>query len=369
MTVYHLARKMLATGVTVAALALGHAALAKDREVRVFNWSDYIDPTILEDFTKETGIKVVYDVFDSNEVLETKLLAGGTGYDVVVPSGSFLSRQIEAKVFRKLDKSKLPNISNMWDDIAKRSSIYDPGNEYSINYMWGSTAIGYNEAKIKERMADAPVDSWDMIFKPEVVAKFKDCGIHVLDAADDILPAALNYLKLDPNSKNPDDLKKAGALMDTVRPNILKFHSSEYINALANGDICLAVGYSGDILQARKRAEEAKNGQKIVFSLPKEGAQMWFDQMAIPADTKHSEEAHIFLNYLMKPEVIAKASNVVSYANGNKASQQFLDAGIKSNPSIYPTEDTMKQLFVKTAYDAKTQRTVTRLWTKVITGK
>lgn len=369
MTGYQIARKILATGIAVAAVAMGHAALAKDREVRVYNWSDYIDESILEEFTKETGIKVVYDVFDSNEVLETKLLAGGTGYDVVVPTGPFLSRQIGAKVFQKLDKSKLPNISNMWDDISKRVAIYDPGNEYSINYMWGTTAIGYNEAKIKERMADAPVDSWDLFFKPEVLAKFKDCGIHVLDAADDILPAALNYLKLDPNSKNPEDLQKAAALMESIRPNILKFHSSEYINALANGDICLAVGYSGDILQARSRAEEAKNGQVINFGLPKEGAQMWFDQMAIPADSKHVEEAHIFLNYMMKPEVIAKASNYVSYANGNKASQEFLEDTIKNNHSIYPSEETMKHLFVKTSYDAKTQRTVTRLWTKVVTGK
>jgi len=362
-------RRAIATTIGAALLGAAGIAAAKDREVRVYNWSDYIDESILADFTKETGIKVVYDVFDSNEVLETKLLAGGTGYDVVVPTGPFLSRQISAKVFRKLDKSKLPNISNMWSDIQQRSSIYDPGNEYSINYMWGTTAIGYNEAKIKERMADAPVNSWDLIFKPEVIAKFKDCGIHILDAADDILPAVLNYLHLDPNSKNPDDLKKAGELMESIRPNIQKFHSSEYINALANGDICIAVGYSGDILQAKKRAEEAKNNQKIVFSLPKEGAQMWFDQMAIPADTKRVEEAHAFLNYLMKPEVIAKSSNFVRYANGNLASQQFLDPDVKNNPSIYPDAETMKRLFVKTAYDAKTQRVVTRLWTKVVTGK
>lgn len=369
MTGHRAVRSLVATGLAVGAMVIGHIAAAEDRQVRVYNWSDYIDESILEEFTKETGIKVVYDVFDSNEVLETKLLAGGTGYDVVVPTGPFLSRQIGAKVFGKLDKSKLPNLSNMWDDIAKRSSIYDPGNEYSVNYMWGTTAIGYNEAKIKERMADAPVNSWDLIFKPEVIAKFKDCGIHILDAADDILPAALNYLKLDPNTKNPDELQKAGALLEAIRPNILKFHSSEYINALANGDICIAVGYSGDILQARSRAEEAKNGQVINFTLPKEGAQMWFDQMAIPADSKRTEEAHAFINFMMKPEVIAKASNYVSYANGNKASKEFLDETIKNNPSIYPDEETMKRLFVKTSYDAKAQRVVTRLWTKVITGK
>ena len=344
-------------------------ALAADRVVRVYNWSDYIDELILEDFTKETGIKVVYDVFDSNEVLETKLLAGKTGYDVVVPSGNYLNRQIGAGVFQKLDKSKLPNLSNMWPEIQKRTAIYDPGNEYSINYMWGTTAIGYNEAKIKERMADAPLDSWDLVFKPEIISKFKDCGIHFLDAADDILPAALNYLGLDPNSAKPDDIAKASALLESVRPYIQKFHSSEYINALANGDICLAIGYSGDILQARNRAEEAKNGQTIALSLPKEGAQMWFDQMAIPGDAKNVEEAHAFLNYLMKPEVIAKASNYINYANGNLASQALLDEAVKADKSIYPDVATMDRLYVKTPYDAKSQRIVTRAWTKVMTGK
>ena len=369
MNTFNIACRGLAAGLVLAAVVVQPSFAAAEKEVRIFNWSDYIDPDVLTDFTKETGIKVVYDVFDSNEVLETKLLAGGSGYDVVVPTGPFLSRQIEAKVFRKLDKAKLPNLSNMWPDIAKRSSIYDPDNTYSINYMWGTTAIGFNEAKIKERMPDAPIDSWDMVFKPDVIAKFKDCGIHMLDAADDILPAALNYLKLDPNSKNPDDIKKASDLLATVRPNIQKFHSSEYINALANGDICMAVGYSGDILQARNRAEEAKNGNVIAYGLPKEGAQMWFDQMAIPADAKHVEEAHAFLNYMMKPEVIAKASNFVKYANGNLASQQFVDESVKTNKSIYPDEETMKRLFVKTSYDAKTQRVVTRAWTKMVTGK
>jgi putrescine transport system substrate-binding protein len=342
---------------------------AEEKVVRVYNWSDYIDPSILTDFTKETGIKVVYDVFDSNEVLETKLLAGGSGYDVVVPTGPFLSRQIAAGVFQKLDKSKLPNLANMWPEIMKQLAIYDPGNQYAINYMWGTTGIGYNAAKVKERMANAPVDSWDLVFNPDVISKFKDCGVMMLDAPDDILPAALNYLGLDPNSNKPADIEKAGALLEKVRPYVRTFHSSEYINALANGDICIAVGYSGDILQARSRAQEAKNGQEIVYSLPKQGAQMWFDEMAIPADAKHPEEAHIFLNYMMKPEVIAKASNYVSYANGNLASQKMLDDTIKSDKSIYPDADTMKRLFVKTAYDPKTQRVVTRTWTKVITGQ
>jgi putrescine transport system substrate-binding protein len=354
---------------SLALCALFMAGAAPAAEVRIYNWSDYIDEEILKDFEKETGIKPIYDVFDSNELLETKLLAGGSGYDVVVPTGPFLARQIAAGVFSKLDKTKLPNLKNAWPLIEERTAIYDPGNAYSVNYMWGTTGIGFNVDKIKERMADAPVDSWDLIFKPEIVSKFKDCGIFLLDAADDILPVALLYLGLDPNSTNPDDLKKAGELLEKIRPNIQKFHSSEFINALANGDICIAVGYSGDILQARDRAEEAKNGVTIGYHIPKEGAQMWFDQMAIPADAKHVEEAHIFLNYLLKPEVIAKASNFVQYANGNLASQQFLDESVKTNPNVYPDEEMLKKLFVKTSYDAKTQRTVTRLWTKVVTGK
>lgn len=362
-------RLAAAGGALIAALVSGQLALAEDREIRVFNWSDYIDESILEDFTKQTGIKVVYDVFDSNEILETKLLAGKTGYDIVVPSGNFLSRQIQAGVFQKLDKSKLPNISNMWPDIQTRVAIYDPGNEHAINYLWGTTGIGFNEAKIKERMPDAPVDSLDMFLKPEIISKFKDCGIHVLDAPEEIIPIAINYLKLDPNTSNPDDIKKAAAAWEAVRPNIQKFHSSEYINALANGDICLVLGWSGDILQARDRADEAKNGHVISYRIPKEGTQMWFDMMAIPADAKNVEEAHALLNYLMTPEVIAKSTNYVNYANGNLASQKFVNEEILEDPTIYPDEATLKNLYVKKPYDNKTQRVVTRAWTKIQSGK
>lgn len=353
----------------IGALAFGFSAFAADKEVRVYNWSDYIDESILEDFTKETGIKVVYDVFDSNEVLETKLLAGGSGYDVVVPTGQFLNRQIQAGVFQKLDKSKLPNLSNMWPVVSDRVAVYDPGNEYAIDYMWGTTGVGYNEAKIKERMPDAPVGSLDMIFKPEIAAKFKDCGIMVLDSPDDILPVVLNYLGLDPNTNKTEDLEKAAKVMESIRPYIQKFHSSEYINALANGDICMALGWSGDILQAADRADEAKNGQTILYSLPAEGTQMWFDMMAIPKDAKHVEEAHAFLNYMMRPEVIAKASNYINYANGNLGSQKFINKEILEDTAIYPDEATLKKLFVKLPYDPKTQRTVTRLWTKIVTGQ
>jgi len=350
-------------------LLIAPGASADPRVVNVYNWSDFIDPSILEDFTKATGIKVVYDVYDSDEMLETKLLAGKSGYDVIVPSGPFLSRDIAAGVVRKLDKSKLPNISNMWPEIETRMAALDPDNAYSITYMWGTTGIGYNAAKIKERMPDAPLDSWDLVFKPEIVSKFKDCGVFFVNSPSDILPAALHYLHLNPNSRKPDDIAKGFALLEAIRPYIQKFGAFEYIGALADGDVCLAVGYSGDVVQARNRAVEAKNGQTIVYSLPKEGAQMWFCQMAIPADAAHVEEAHAFLDYLMKPEVIAKASNYLSYANGNLASLALIDDAVRSDPSIFPDADLLSRLYVATPADDTTQRVVTRSWTKFVTGE
>ncbi|SJM29132.1 polyamine ABC transporter substrate-binding protein [Mesorhizobium delmotii] len=344
-------------------------AHAQDRVVNVYNWSDYIDSSIIEDFTKETGIKVTYDTFDSNELLETKLLAGGSGYDVVVPTANFLARQIQAGVFQKLDKSKLPNISNMWDVVSERTAKYDPGNEYSINYMWGTVGLGYNIKKVQEVLGTDKIDSWDVFFNPEKLAKLKDCGVYVLDSPSDILPNAFKYLGIDPETTSLDDFAKAEGLMLKIRPYIRKFHSSEYINALANGDICLAVGWSGDVFQARDRATEANQGVEIGYSVPKEGAEMWFDQMAIPADAPHVAEAHEFLNYIMKPEVIAKSSNYVFYANGNKASQQFINKEILEDPAIYPDEATLAKLFTIAPYDSKTQRVVTRTWTKIVTGQ
>lgn len=353
---------------SLASLALLSSASAEEKVVNVYNWSDYIDESILADFTKETGIKVVYDVFDSNEILETKLLAGGTGYDVVVPSATFLSRQIQAGVFQPLDKSKLSNASHLWDVIQARTETYDPGQKFSINYMWGTTAIGYNIKAIKERLGDEPA-SWDVVFDPAKLAKLKDCGVHVLDAPEELVPAALNFLGKNPDSKDAKDIAAAGVLLAKMAPNVQKFHSSEYINALSNGDICMVVGWSGDIFQARDRADEAKAGVEIGYSIPTEGALMWFDQMAIPADAKHVDAAHQFLNYIMRPEVIAKASNYVYYANGNKSSQPILEKDVLTDPSIYPDENVMKKLYTTTTYDARTQRVVTRAWTKVKTGQ
>jgi len=349
--------------------ASAFAAYAQERTVNVYNWSDYIDQSIIEDFTKETGIKVVYDVFDSNEILETKLLAGGSGYDVVVPSANFLARQITAGVFQKLDKAKLPNLSNTWDIVNERTAKYDPGNEYSINYMWGTVGIGYNVKKIQEALGIDKVDSWDVFYKPENIQKLADCGVYVLDSPADIIPTTLKYLGLDPESKSGDDFAKAEEALLAIRPSIRKFHSSEYINALANGDICLAIGWSGDVFQARDRAAEADQGVVVNFVIPKEGAEMWFDQMAIPADAKNVAEAHEFLNYILKPEVAAKASNYIFYANGNKASQAFIEKDILNDPAIFPDEATLAKLFTVSPYDPKTQRLVTRTWTKIVTGQ
>lgn len=353
-----------------AALILASSAQAQQRVVNFYNWSNYMAPGVLEDFTKETGIKVVYDTFDSNETLETRLLAGKSGYDLVVPTAYFLQRQIKAKVFQPLDKAKLPNLANAWPEVTRRLATYDAGNAHAANYMWGTTGIGYNVKQVAKILGpDAKIDSWDMVFKPDNLAKFKDCGVHMLDSADDILPAALNYLGLDPNSAKQTDLDKAADLVARIRPNVRKFHSSEYLNALATGEICLVVGWSGDIIQARARADEAKNGVEIGYTIPQEGAQMFFDNFGIPADAKNVAEAYELIDYLYRPDVAAKNANFLSYANGNLASQKLIDAKIINDKTIYPDEAMLAKLFIITARDPATQRVINRLWTKVKTGK
>ncbi len=360
----------IAAAVLLMLCGAADAQQAKQRIVNVYNWSDYINPAVLEDFTRETGIKVKYDTFDSNDMLETKLLAGRTGYDVVVPTAYFLARQIKAGVFQKLDKGKLPNLKNAWDDIAARLAVYDPGNQYAVNYMWGTTGIGYNARKAREVLgAEGTIDSWDVVFKPEAIAKFKDCGVHVLDAADDVFAAALAYLKLDPNTKEQADLEKAADLLTKIRPFVRKFHSSEYLNALASGEICLVLGYSGDVKQAQKRAAEAKGGIEIAYAIPKEGAQLWFDNLAIPKDAKNVAEAHALIDYLLRPDVAAKNSNVISYANGNAASRALIDKAIIDDKTVYPDDATMKTLYTIQSHDQKTQRLMNRLWTRIKTGR
>lgn len=355
-------------GITVAA-CLAAASIAGAEEVHVYNWSDYIDESLLEKFEKETGIDLIYDVFDSNEILETKLLAGNSGYDVVVPSGTFLQRQIQAGVFQKLDKSKLPNIVHMWDVVMERTAKYDPGNEYSVNYMWGTTGIGVNINKVKEVLGeDAPVDSLALVFDPANMEKLSQCGVHFLDAPTEMIPAALKYLGEDPDAQDWETIQKAEPVLTAVAPFVQKFHSSEYINALANGDICVAFGWSGDILQARDRAAEAENGVEIEYHIPKEGALMWFDQMAIPADAPNPDGAHKFINFMMDPENAAAASNYVYYANGNKTSQQYLNEDVIGDTAIYPDEETLQNLYTVSPWDSKTNRLATRMWTKIKSG-
>lgn len=359
---------MKKTWPTLAALLLAGTA-AQAEQVRVYNWSDYIDESLLKKFEDETGIDLIYDVFDSNEVLETKLLAGQSGYDVVVPTGYFLERQIQAGVFQKLDYSQMPNSANLWDLIKDRTAKYDPGNEYSINYMWGTTGIGINVDKVREVLGeDAPVNSLSLVFDPANMEKLAACGVMMLDAPNEVLPAALVYIGEEPDSKDPEVIAKAEAVLAQVRPYISKFHSSEYINALANGDVCMAFGWSGDILQARDRAAEAANGVEIAYHVPKEGALMWFDQMAVPADAPNPSGAMKFLNFIMDAQNAAVASNFVYYANGNKASEEFLNEDVIGDAAIYPDEETMENLYTITANDPQVQRVVTRLWTRIKSG-
>jgi putrescine transport system substrate-binding protein len=365
-------RRIFLTAALAAAATFMCAGLAaaQERVVNVYNWSDYIDPEVLKEFTAKTGIKVRYDTFDANETLETKLLAGHSGYDVVVPTAYFLQRQIQAGAFQKLDKSKLPNLKNVWPEVAKRLASYDPDNQYAVNYMWGTTGIGFNVKAARERLgANAKIDSWDVVFKPENIAKFKDCGIHMLDSSDDIMPAALHFLGLDPNSTQQGDLERAAELLSKIRPYVRKFHSSEYLNALAGGEICLVVGWSGDIKQSKNRAIEAKNGVEIGYVIPKEGAQMWFDNLAIPKDAPHRQEALILINYLLDPLVAAKNSNFVAYANGNLASQKYIDKAVLDDPGVYPDAATVAKLYTVDARGPRAQRLINRLWTRVKTGQ
>src|SRR3954464_1384986 len=356
-------------GAITVALSLSPAQ-AEERTVNFYNWSNYMAPGVLEDFTKETGIKVVYDTFDANETLEARLLACKSGYDVVVPTGYFLQRQITAKVFLKLDKSKLPNLVNAWPVVTKELATYDPGNNYGANYMWGTTGIGYNVKTAQKVLGPgAKIDSWDIVFKPENLAKFKDCGIHMLDSADDILPAALSYLGIDPNSTKQADLEKAAELVGKVRPYVRKFHSSEYLGALASGEICFVVGWSGDVTQARSPSAEAKAGVDIGYIIPKEGAQMFFDNLAIPSDARNVAEAYELIDYLYRPDVAARNTDFLSYANGNLASQKLVDPKILNDKNIYPDEAMLAKLFVITAREPATQRVINRLWTRVKTGR
>jgi putrescine transport system substrate-binding protein len=343
---------------------------AEDKVLNIYNWSDYIAPDTVEKFEAETGIKVNYDVYDSNEVLEAKLLAGKSGYDLVVPSASpFLARQIKAKVYRKIDKAALKNYDNLDKQILASLTVADPDNTYGVPYLWGTTGFGYNLAKVKAALGDgAPLDSLAMIFNPEIAKKLAPCGISLLDSALDVFPAALSYLGRNPTSKEPADLEAASAAVAKIRPFIKKFHSSQYINDLANGDLCISLGYSGDIVQARTRAAEAKNGIEIAYTIPKEGAQLSTDMMAIPASAAHPENAYRFIDFILRPEIIAAITNAVGYPNPNALATDMIDDDIRNDPSVYPPDELRAKFFIDKPASADFERARTRAWTKVKSG-
>jgi putrescine transport system substrate-binding protein len=342
---------------------------SRGKVLNLYIWSDYLAPNTLSDFEKQTGIKVHVAYFDANETLETKLLAGSSGYDIVVPTASYFERQIKAGVYLPLDKSKLPNLKNMDPQLMSKVALHDPDNAHGIIYMWGTNGIGYNEKMIKELMPDAPLDSWRMVFDPAVASKVAKCGISVLDSPAEMLRGVYSYLGKDPNSQNPDDLAQAEAVLLKIRPYIRNINSSEYIEALANGDLCVAVGYNGDVMQARDRAREANKGVEIKYTVPKEGSILWFDMLAIPKDAPDPDSAYAFMNYIMTPQVVADISNFKRYANANAAAQPLVSASVRDDPGIYPPPELRQKLAVQLADSADQTRAITRVWQKFKTGQ
>ncbi|MET3050356.1 polyamine ABC transporter substrate-binding protein [Pseudomonas alkylphenolica] len=350
--------------------AMASAVQADDKVLHVYNWSDYIAPDTVAKFEKQTGIKVVYDVFDSNETLEAKLLAGKSGYDVVVPSNNFLAKQIKADVYQKLDKSKLPNWKNLDTDLLKAvGDASDKGNEHAFPYMWGSIGIGYNPEKVKAALGVDKIDSWDVVFKPENMEKLKSCGVSFLDAPTEMIPAALHYLGYPTDSTDKKQLAEAEALFLKIRPSIAYFHSSKYISDMANGNICVAVGYSGDLEQSKARAHEAGDKVKVDYIIPKEGAGTFYDMVAIPKDAANVDAAYKFMDFLMQPEIMAEITNAVRFPNGNQAATPLVDNEISSDPSIYPPADVKAKLYAISDLPAAAQRVLTRSWTKIKSGK
>ncbi|RDL45037.1 spermidine/putrescine ABC transporter substrate-binding protein PotF [Marinomonas piezotolerans] len=341
--------------------------------LKFYNWSDYIAEDTIPNYEAQTGTEVIEDVFDSNEVLEAKLLAGHSGYDLVVPTASFMGRQIQAGVFDTLDKSKLPNLRHIDPELLSFLEAVDPGNQYGVPYLWGTTGIGYNVDKVKEVLGDdAPVNSWDLVFKPENMEKLQACGVMFLDSPDELYPLVLNYLGKDPNSRNPSDYaldSEAVEVLKSVRPYVNQFHSSQYISALANGDACVAIGWSGDVIQAQDRAIEADNGINIEYSIPKEGTQVWFDMLAIPKDAQNKDTAHDFINYLLQPEVIADISNYVAYANPNLDAMDLQDEEVRTNEGIYPPAEVKAKMFAQKVRGMRIERLMVRLWSDVKTGR
>ena len=343
---------------------------AEEKVLNVYNYSDYIAEDTIPNFEQQTGIRVTYDVYDSDEIVETKLLAGSSGYDIVVPTLNFFGRQIQAGVFKELDKSKIPNLANLDPKVMERIAAQDPGNKYGVPYMVGTTGIGYNVDKVTAAFGSADIaNSWDLVFKPENIAKLKDCGVTLLDTPSDMIPIALHYLGQDPHSNDPATIQKAADLIRSIRPYVQNFHSSQYVSSLANGSTCLVVGWSGDIIQARDRAEEAGNGVNVAYSIPKEGTAQWFDMLAIPADAKHPQNAYAFINYLLEPQVAANNTNYIQYANPVATATALVDEEIRTDPTIYPPEDVAAKMFTYAINTPETDKLYTRLWTEIKTGR
>jgi putrescine transport system substrate-binding protein len=354
---------------TLVSVALA-SPVAAQQTLNIYNWSDYIAEDTITKFEEATGIKVVYDVYDSNEVLEAKLLAGSSGYDLVVPTSNFLQRQVKAGIYMPLEKAKIPNLANLDPGLMKSAAAYDVGNAHSAIYLWGTTGIGYNIDKVAERLGDAaPTDSWSLVLDPANAAKLADCGISILDSAVEVMPGVLAWLGLPPDSTDPDDIEKAMAALTAIRPYVRYFHSSQYITDLANGEVCLSIGWSGDVFIAMDRAAEAGNGVNIGYTIPSEGTLQWFDMMAIPADAPHPDAAHAFINFVLQPEIIADITNYVFYPNAVPASKEMIDPEITGDPAIYPPQEVLDKLFPATVYDARTDRMINRLWTQVRTGQ
>ena len=357
-------------GVFAAMIAASPAAGDEPR-LNIYNWSDYIAPDTIPKFEAETGIKITYDVYDGNEVLEAKLLAGNSGYDVVVPSASpFMARQIAAGVYRTLDKAKLPNWRNLDPKILELVAGADPDNAHGVPYLWSDTGVGFNEKQVLSALGEeALVDSLALILDPANARKLAACGISLLDTPQEVFPATLAYLGLDPKSRDLGDLEKAFGALEKIRPHIRKFHSSQYINDLAGGDLCVSLGYSGDVIQARNRASEAGNGIEIAFRVPKEGAMMSVDMLGIPADAPHSENALRFIDYLLRPEVIASITDAVWYPNPNLPATALVKPEIRNDPAVYPPEETRRRFYVDLPASSAYERARTRAWTRLKSGR
>lgn len=342
---------------------------AEERVVHVYGWGDYIAPKVLASFTKTTGIKLTYDVYGSNETLEHELIAGHSGYDVVIPSSRYLALEIAAGLLHRLDKSRLPHIGGLWPEVMAQLAVHDPGNHYAVDYMWYTTGLAFNIDKARRRLGTQPINSWDILFKPKLLAKFADCGIDVPNDPADLFPIALNYLKLKPNSKRLKDLRRAAALLAPLRRSVTSFHNSSAIGALANGEICLAVMRSGNALQARARARGADNGINIGYVVPQEGTLMSLDALAIPNDAPDLAEAYAFIDYLLRPKIAAQNTQATRFANGVLASKPFVPPAIRNDKAIYPDDDVMQKLFTVTPYEGWEKSYVARKWQAITKGK